>query len=124
MSTPAPGVSVVTTTWNEKDNIVKLIPRLRQVLQHLSHEIIVIDDGSQDGTSQAAVQAGADIVIAHQRNMGVAIAYKTAIDSALNFGADIICTIDADGQFDPSEMNQLIEKINMDKHVISLLTTI
>ena len=48
------GVSVVTTTWNERENIEKLILSIRNVLQGLAHEIIVVDDNSPDGTVQIA----------------------------------------------------------------------
>ncbi len=44
------GISVVTTTWNEKENIEELIQRIRTTLQGTPHEIIVIDDNSSDGT--------------------------------------------------------------------------
>ena len=48
------GVSIVTTTWNESENIGKLIFITRNVLQGLQHEIIVVDDKSTDGTFQIA----------------------------------------------------------------------
>jgi glycosyltransferase involved in cell wall biosynthesis len=48
------GVSVVTTTWNEKENIEKLVPLIRNVLKDVEHEIIVVDDDSNDGTFEAA----------------------------------------------------------------------
>ena len=46
------GVSVVTTTWNERENIEKLIPTIRNALQQVKHEIIVVDDNSQTGPSK------------------------------------------------------------------------
>ena len=42
------GVSVVTTTWNEKENVEKLVLLIRKVLQSYPHEIIVVDDSSPD----------------------------------------------------------------------------
>jgi glycosyltransferase involved in cell wall biosynthesis len=48
------GASVVTTTWNEKENIGKLVPLIRNVLKDVEHEIIVVDDDSNDGTFEAA----------------------------------------------------------------------
>jgi len=48
------GVSVVTTTWNERENVEKLVPSIRNVLQCLQHGIIIIDDNSPDGTVQIA----------------------------------------------------------------------
>ena len=46
------GVSIVTTTWNEHANIEKLIPTIRNTLQQIPHEIIVVDDNSPDGSIQ------------------------------------------------------------------------
>jgi glycosyltransferase involved in cell wall biosynthesis len=48
------GVSVVTTTWNERENIEKLVPSMRNVLQRVQHEIVVVDDNSPDETIQIA----------------------------------------------------------------------
>ena len=48
------GVSVVTTTWNERENIEELIRRVRQTLTGVPHEIIVVDDSSFDGTLDLA----------------------------------------------------------------------
>jgi glycosyltransferase involved in cell wall biosynthesis len=48
------GISIVTTIWNERENIQKLILTIRNALQNLPHEIIVVDDDSSDGTFQTA----------------------------------------------------------------------
>ena len=48
------GVSVVTTTWNERENIEELIRRVRSALKDIPHEVIVVDDSSTDGTFEAA----------------------------------------------------------------------
>ena len=48
------GISIVTTTWNERENVGKLISVIRKVLQQIPHEIIVINDNSSDGTIQTA----------------------------------------------------------------------
>ena len=58
----ANGVSIVTTTWNERENVGKLIPAMRNVLQQIPHEIIVVDDNSSDGTIQTA-QRLADVAV-------------------------------------------------------------
>ena len=44
------GISVVTTTWNEKENIKELILRIKSTLKDIPHEVIVVDDSSTDGT--------------------------------------------------------------------------
>ena len=48
------GVSVVTTTWNEWNNVEKLVVEIRKALRGHSHEIIVVDDSSTDGTIEVA----------------------------------------------------------------------
>jgi glycosyltransferase involved in cell wall biosynthesis len=50
----ATGISVVTTTWNESENIKDLILNIRAALTNIPHEIIVVDDSSLDGTFQIA----------------------------------------------------------------------
>jgi dolichol-phosphate mannosyltransferase len=100
------GVSVVTTTWNEKENIEKLIPLIRDALEGTPHEIIVIDDESQDGTFQAA-EGLADKAIRKNREgqtKGLLYGMKMA-------KYPIIVTIDADLENDPKHIPQLLEKI-------------
>jgi len=60
------GVSVVTTTWNERENIEKLVSAIRRVLQNLPHEIIIVDDNSSDGTIHIAKRL-ADIAVTKPR---------------------------------------------------------
>jgi glycosyltransferase involved in cell wall biosynthesis len=70
-------------------------------------QVIVVDDGSYDGTKEAAKAAGA-LVISHEKNMGKGAAMKTA---AQNTDADIIVFIDSDGQHDPGDMPKIIAPI-------------
>ena len=71
---------------------------------------LVIDDGSADETAAVALEHGAT-VIRHSRNMGVGGAFHTAVEQALLSGADILVTIDADGQFDPEQIGRLVAPI-------------
>jgi dolichol-phosphate mannosyltransferase len=101
------GVSIVTTTWNERENIEKLISITRNVLQSLQHEIIVVDDDSQDGTIQIANRL-ADVAVTKTRegqSKGLLYGMKIA-------KYPIIITIDADLENDPADIPKLIQKIN------------
>jgi len=101
------GVSVVTATLNERENIEKLISITRKVLQSLEHEIIVVDDNSQDGTIQIA-NCLADVAVTKTRegqSKGLLYGMKMA-------KYPIIITIDADLESDPADIPKLIQKIN------------
>ena len=69
-------VSIVTTTWNERANIEKLISTIRNALQQVQHEIIVVDDSSSDGTFQTA-RLLADVAVTKTRE-GQTKGYSTA----------------------------------------------
>lgn len=72
--------------------------------------IVVVDDGSTDETSNIAKARGA-LVVTHSMNRGVGAAFHTGVDTALELNADIMVTIDADGQFDPRDINKLVDPI-------------
>lgn len=73
-------------------------------------EAIVVDDGSTDATVREAQSAGAS-VISHGMNRGVGAAFQTGLTEALKRGADLIVHLDADGQFDPSNIPLLLAPI-------------
>jgi hypothetical protein len=60
------GVSIVTTTWNERGNIEKLVSTIRHTLESIPHEIIIVDDNSPDGTIQIASRV-ADVAVTKAR---------------------------------------------------------
>ncbi|MFO0946581.1 MAG: glycosyltransferase family 2 protein [Planctomycetota bacterium] len=70
--------------------------------------IFVVNDGSHDETSKRAQEAGAT-VIDHRTNEGLGVAIATGVDAALRSGADIIVTMDSDGQFKGYDVPELIE---------------
>jgi glycosyltransferase involved in cell wall biosynthesis len=72
--------------------------------------VIVVDDGSTDGTAKAAGEAGAD-VISHKTRQGAGAATRTGFKAAIDSGADIVVTLDGDGQHDPNEIPGLIKPI-------------
>jgi len=101
------GVSVVTTTWNEAENIRELILRVRSALEGTPHEIIVVDDSSTDRTLDIARQF-ADVAVSKIRE---------GQTEGLMFGMQIakfpiIVTIDADLENDPCLIPDLVGKLN------------
>ena len=73
-------------------------------------KVVVCDDGSSDMTGEIAERLGAEVV-RHERNLGKGAAIRSLFDFAKRLGADIVVTIDADGQHDPGEIPKLIEPI-------------
>ncbi|MHA1863844.1 MAG: glycosyltransferase family 2 protein [Candidatus Thorarchaeota archaeon] len=114
-----------TISYKEKHKIVVVMPALneaatignviRQIPRHFDKQwkvvIIVVDDGSTDDTAEIARAAGAHYVLKHPMNMGVAAAIKNGIHVALAMSAEIICTIDSDGQFNPMQIPLIVQPV-------------
>ena len=74
-------------------------------------EWLIIDDGSIDETSAVAVASGADHVVRHTRNQGLARAFMTGLEKALELGADIVVNTDADNQYCGADIAKLVAPI-------------
>lgn len=83
-------------------DIPRQIPGIDQV------QIIVVDDGSSDGTAQAALASGAHAVLRHRSNRGLSRAFISGLQFALALGADYIVNTDADGQYPGQAIPSLI----------------
>jgi glycosyltransferase involved in cell wall biosynthesis len=74
-------------------------------------EILIIDDGSRDGTSDVARAAGVDHVVRLRRNKGLAAAFTAGIDASLKNGADFIVNTDADNQYPGHQIAALLQPL-------------
>lgn len=98
--------------YNEEEKIGQTIKRIPRKLNGVSEVLVqVTNDGSKDKTVEVSRQAGADIIISHNTNRGIGVVFKTAITNALDNGADIMVNIDADGQFDPNDIQKMIDPV-------------
>ena len=103
---------VTIPAYNEEKSIVEVVKSIPRTISGISKvEVLVYDDGSTDGTAQAAKQAGADYVFSHTLNKGLAVTFRDALEKALSLSADIIVNTDADNQYDQAEIPRLISPI-------------
>ncbi|OGL79715.1 hypothetical protein A3J43_03365 [Candidatus Uhrbacteria bacterium RIFCSPHIGHO2_12_FULL_54_23] len=112
-------VVVVIPAYNES----RTIGAVAEECKKFADEVIVANDGSLDETAIIARQAGARVVT-HLVNRGYGAALKTGMMAALERGADIVVTIDADGQHEPSEIPRLIDPIVSRRGVLQYAPTI
>jgi glycosyltransferase involved in cell wall biosynthesis len=96
-------ISIVIPAYNEARTIFQTVSRLRSMYPEM--EIIVVNDGSSDNTSEEAARAGA-YVVNHPYNIGNGAAVKTGIRRA---SGDIVILMDGDGQHDPNDIKALLE---------------
>ncbi|MHA2031826.1 MAG: glycosyltransferase family 2 protein, partial [Candidatus Kariarchaeaceae archaeon] len=99
-------IIAVIPAFNEAETIEQVIRRTKPYVD----QVIVVDDGSTDGTPELAKIAGA-VVITHKLNLGVGRTISDGIKTALEDNADIIVSLDADGQHKPEYIPSLTNPI-------------
>lgn len=108
-------LSVLLPAYNEAENLAELVPRTAAVLDGLgeSYEIVVVDDGSTDGTRTVLrdLRSANVRVIRLRRNAGKSAALSIGLD---HVKGEYIVLMDADGQDDPAELPRLLEHLDAD----------
>jgi len=98
--------------FNEAETLGRTVRDLpRELPGFTSVELLVIDDGSTDGTAKLARELGVDHVISLPRNRGLAAAFATGLSRALELGADVILNTDGDHQYRGDSIPALVEPI-------------
>ena len=112
-------ISVVTTTWNERETIKELILRVRSALRDFPHEIIVVDDSSSDGTFDIA-KCFADLAVSKPREgqtKGLLYGMKIA-------KFPVVVTIDADLENNPDIIPSLVNRLDEFDLVVASRTVV
>jgi len=97
---------IVITAYQEAQTVGQVVRN--SLLQ--SPYVVVVDDGSEDETAQRALEAGAHVV-RHIFNLGQGAALQTGITFALSECANLIVTMDADGQHDPTDIANMVAEL-------------
>ena len=103
-------IGVLVPAYNEADSVGYVLDRIPERVCGLETAVLVVDDGSRDGTGEIAAEHGA-AVARHLINRGGGAALRTGYRLLSDAGAAIVVTLDADGQHLPSEMERLVEPV-------------
>ena len=104
-------VAVIVPAHNEAENLPGTLARM-PTGQVDGMRIIVVDDGSTDGTAEVARKHGADLVVRHSSNRGLGAALRTGLATAREMDARAAVYIDADGEYSPSQIPDLLKPID------------
>jgi hypothetical protein len=103
-------IAILVPAYNEAENIGQVLDQMPARVCGVATEVLVVDDGSRDGTGDVAAEHGA-IVARHVTNRGGGAALRTGYRLMVESGAEIVVTLDADGQHLPSEMERLVKPV-------------
>ncbi|MDW7709340.1 MAG: glycosyltransferase family 2 protein [Deferrisomatales bacterium] len=104
-------LAVVIPCLNEELTLGAVLEAVPQEISGIDEVLsLVVDDGCSDRSADVAVEHGARVV-SHGTTRGVGCAFRTGLESALAWGADIVVNIDGDGQMDPEDIPALISPI-------------
>jgi hypothetical protein len=103
-------IAILVPAYNEADNIGYVLDLMPSEVCGMPTAVLVVDDGSRDGTGDVAAEHGA-AVARHVTNRGGGAALRTGYRLMVESGAEIVVTLDADGQHLPAEMERLVKPV-------------
>jgi glycosyltransferase involved in cell wall biosynthesis len=112
-ATASPFLAVVPA-YNEVESVASVVRSLAQ--RAPLFDVIVVDDGSTDGTAARAAEAGA-VVVRLPFNLGIGGAVQTGFQYALEHGYDYMAQVDGDGQHEPGELARLVAALQSDPSI-------
>jgi glycosyltransferase involved in cell wall biosynthesis len=112
-------LSVIVPVFDERNTVVEALRRMRRVELPVDLEIVVVDDGSTDGTSQilAAVEDSTVLVVRHPKNLGKGAAIRTGLQ---HVRGDLVLIQDADLEYDLDDYERLLEPLRTYRHALVL----
>jgi hypothetical protein len=103
-------IAILVPAYNEAESIGVVLDQMPASVCGVRTEVLVVDDGSRDGTGDVAAEHGA-LVARHVTNRGGGAALRTGYRLMVESGAEIVVTLDADGQHLPGEMERLVAPV-------------
>ncbi|WP_349961906.1 glycosyltransferase [Rhizobium sp. ZPR3] len=108
-------LSIIAPTYNEADNVLHFIERVKATLNAFDWEILFVDDNSADGTAEKIYDYAADDyrirTIIRLEDRGLA---RSSIQGMLSARGNLLCVMDADGQHDPMVLSELVARLERD----------
>jgi glycosyltransferase involved in cell wall biosynthesis len=110
-------LSVIVPVYNERTTVAEIVRRVRAADVPLVVDVVVVDDGSDDGTDKvlAAIEDSTVRVVTHETNQGKGAAIRTGLEHARG---DLVVIQDADLEYDPDDWPRLLEPVLKHKAVV------